>query len=55
VHARRRLIAPLGCIGQVISIGTRPALAKEGIGAWMYGGNGEKSYQAGQRFRFPQG
>ncbi len=30
-----------------------PDLIKEGICAWMYWGDGEKSYQAGQRFAYP--
>jgi uncharacterized repeat protein (TIGR04076 family) len=31
-----------------------PALEKEGICAWMYRGDGEKSYCAGQKFRYPE-
>ena len=31
-----------------------PDLAKEGICAWMYRGDGEKSYHQGQRFRYPE-
>lgn len=31
-----------------------PDLAKEGICAWMYRGDGEKSYQQGRRFRYPE-
>jgi len=31
-----------------------PDLAKEGICAWMYRGDGEKSYQVGQRFSLPE-
>jgi uncharacterized repeat protein (TIGR04076 family) len=31
-----------------------PDLLKEGICAWMYRGDGEHSYQAGQRFRYPE-
>lgn len=34
--------------------GPRPDFAKEGICAWMYGGDGETSYQVGQRFRYPE-
>lgn len=30
-----------------------PDLAKEGICAWMYRGDGETSYQQGQRFSYP--
>ena len=29
------------------------SLEKEGICAWMYRGDGEKSYQAGQKFLYP--
>jgi len=28
---------------------------KEGICAWMYRGDGSKSYQAGQKFNYPEG
>jgi hypothetical protein len=31
-----------------------PDVVKEGICAWMYRGNGELSYQQGQRFRYPE-
>ena len=31
-----------------------PDLAKEGICAWMYRGNGQQSYQQGQRFNYPE-
>jgi uncharacterized repeat protein (TIGR04076 family) len=31
-----------------------PDLAKEGICAWMYRGDGEQSYQVGQRFTYPE-
>lgn len=31
-----------------------PNLIKEGICAWMYRGEGETSYQAGQRFSYPE-
>ena len=31
-----------------------PNLEKEGICAWMYRGDGEKSYQVGQRFSYPE-
>ena len=31
-----------------------PDLEKEGICAWMYRGDGEKSYQQGQRFSYPE-
>ncbi len=30
-----------------------PDLIKEGICAWMYWGDGDKSYQVGQRFTYP--
>jgi len=30
-----------------------PDVVREGICAWMYRGDGEKSYQQGQRFSFP--
>jgi uncharacterized repeat protein (TIGR04076 family) len=31
-----------------------PNVEKEGICAWMYRGDGEKSYQVGQTFTYPQ-
>ena len=31
-----------------------PDVVKEGICAWMYRGDGEHSYQVGQRFRYPE-
>jgi hypothetical protein len=31
-----------------------PDLIREGICAWMYRGNGQKSYQVGQKFSFPE-
>jgi uncharacterized repeat protein (TIGR04076 family) len=31
-----------------------PDFEKEGICAWMYRGDGEKSYQVGQRFTYPE-
>jgi hypothetical protein len=31
-----------------------PDVVKEGICAWMYRGDGEQSYQQGQRFRYPE-
>lgn len=31
-----------------------PDLEKEGICAWMYRGDGKKSYQQGQRFSYPE-
>lgn len=31
-----------------------PDLAKEGICAWMYRGDGEKSYQQGKIFNYPE-
>ena len=30
-----------------------PDVVKEGICAWMYGGDGEKSYEVGRRFSYP--
>lgn len=40
--------------GQRCAGGTRPDMVKEGICAWMYGGDGEKSFQVGQKFRYPE-
>lgn len=34
--------------------GPHPDLVKEGICAWMYGGDGQRSYRVGQRFRYPE-
>lgn len=31
-----------------------PDIVKEGICAWMYRGDGERSYQVGQKFRYPE-
>ena len=31
-----------------------PEVVKEGICAWMYRGDGEKSFQQGQRFSYPE-
>jgi hypothetical protein len=31
-----------------------PDFTKEGICAWMYRGDGEKSYQVGQKFSYPE-
>jgi len=31
-----------------------PELEKEGICAWMYRGDGKKSYEVGQRFAYPE-
>ena len=31
-----------------------PDVVKEGICAWMYRGDGEKSFQQGQRFSYPE-
>jgi hypothetical protein len=31
-----------------------PDFPKEGICAWMYRGDGEQSYQVGQKFRYPE-
>ena len=36
--------------GRVIS----PSFAKEGICAWMYRGDGQCSFRAGQRFAYPE-
>lgn len=40
--------------GQLQAGGPRPDFAREGICAWMYGGDGEKSYEVGQKFRYPE-
>ena len=32
----------------------RPDFEKEGICAWMYRGDGQQSYQVGQRFTYPE-
>ncbi len=40
--------------GQVHTDGTYPDFAREGICAWMYGGEGETSYQLGKKFRYPE-
>ncbi len=40
--------------GQARADGTRPDLVQEGICAWMYRGDGENSYQQGQKFLYPQ-
>lgn len=34
--------------------GVTPDFATAGVCPWMYRGDGEKSYQQGQRFRFPE-
>ena len=43
--------------GQLLKEGDKviypESLEKEGICAWMYRGNGQKSYQAGQKFIYP--
>jgi len=31
-----------------------PDVVKEGICAWMYGGDGEQSYEVGHRFSYPK-
>jgi uncharacterized repeat protein (TIGR04076 family) len=31
-----------------------PDFTKEGICAWMYRGDGKKSYEVGQKFRYPE-
>jgi hypothetical protein len=31
-----------------------PDMVKEGICAWMYRGDGQRSYQRGQRFNYPE-
>lgn len=33
---------------------TKPDYVKEGICAWMYRGDGERSYQAGDTFSYPE-
>ena len=40
--------------GQLRTDETHPDFANEGICAWMYGGDGETSLQAGQKFRYPE-
>jgi uncharacterized repeat protein (TIGR04076 family) len=43
--------------GQLRKEGSRiiyPDLEKEGICAWMYRGDGEKSYEVGQTFAYPE-
>ncbi len=43
--------------GQLKKRGNRviyPDVVKEGICAWMYRGDGEKSYQQGHRFKLPE-
>jgi uncharacterized repeat protein (TIGR04076 family) len=40
--------------GQLDEDGTRPDYAHEGICAWMHGGDGQVSYQVGQKFRYPE-
>lgn len=40
--------------GQLRTDGTRPDFVKEGICAWMYRGDGQTSFQVGQRFRYPE-
>ena len=32
----------------------RPDFVKEGVCAWMYYGDGQKSYQTGQKFAYPE-
>jgi len=46
-----------GAGGQLQNDGERiiyPDLIGEGICAWMYRGDGERSYQVGQRFQYPE-
>lgn len=40
--------------GQPHPDGSHPDFVCEGICAWMYGGGVRPSYQAGQKFRYPQ-
>jgi len=40
--------------GEVRTDGTYPNFAKEGICAWMYAAEGDTSYQAGKKFRYPE-
>jgi uncharacterized repeat protein (TIGR04076 family) len=46
-----------GEAGQIQEEGGRrvyPDFAREGICAWMHHGDGQQSYQKGQRFQYPQ-
>ena len=40
--------------GELRTDGTYPDFAREGICAWMHFTGSEKSYQVGQRFRYPE-
>lgn len=39
--------------GELRADGSYPDFAKEGICAWMHFAGGDKSYQVGQKFRYP--
>lgn len=39
--------------GEVRTDSSHPNYVREGICAWMYGALGDKSYQVGQKFRYP--
>lgn len=40
--------------GQLRPDKPRPDFVNEGICTWMYGGDGEKSVQVGQKFCYPE-
>jgi len=40
--------------GQLRLEGPHPDFAREGICAWMYGGDGQNSFEVGQKFRYPE-
>lgn len=40
--------------GRLRTDGPRPDFAKESICPWMNGGDGENSYEVGQKFRYPE-
>jgi hypothetical protein len=40
--------------GQLRPDGPHPDFVHEGICVWMYGGDGETSYQMGKKFRYPE-
>ena len=43
-----------GCLQTENGQAVTPNFGKEGICAWMYRGDGASSYQAGQRFAYPE-
>jgi len=40
--------------GETLPDGSRLDFAREGICPWMYAGDGETSYQVGQKFSYPE-